>query len=151
MQLMKRNEIRSTSPPNSVPATIGRGLGLLALGAALTFGFACRTAAPAPAPPPASPPPATTAPPPPPPATSQSTTDHDDLSSADAALHDRVHEALDAAPQLDGTDISVRVQNGVVYLGGWVRTAEQKDIAHNVAHSVEGVEHVDYDDIDVRG
>ena len=66
-----------------------------------------------------------------------------------ASLHDKVHAALDRAPSLDGTNISVRVDGSVVYLGGEVDTAAQKQTAHDVAHSVEGVTNVYYDDIRV--
>lgn len=71
-------------------------------------------------------------------------------SASDAALHDRVHEALENAPDLDASDISVRVENGVVYLSGTVPTAAQRELAHNVAHAVEGVSRVNYDDLTVR-
>ncbi|HEX6200712.1 MAG TPA: BON domain-containing protein [Thermoanaerobaculia bacterium] len=69
---------------------------------------------------------------------------------SDQVLHDRVHEALENAPDLDASDIGVRVENGNVYLSGTVPTAAQRELAHNVAHGVEGVSRVFYDDLTVR-
>lgn len=66
-----------------------------------------------------------------------------------ASLHDKVHAALERAPSLQNTNISVRVEGSVVYLSGEVDTPEQKQTAHDVAHSVEGVTNVHYDDIRV--
>jgi hypothetical protein len=71
-------------------------------------------------------------------------------SASDEALHDRVHEALENAPDLNASDIGVRVEGGKVYLSGTVPTAAQRELAHNVAHGVEGVSRVFYDDLKVR-
>ena len=116
---------------------------LALLSAALLFGAACRGGgySPAPAPPPEPLPPVEPVPPP---------VDSGSLSMSDEAIHDRVHEALDNAPDLDASDISVRVEAGNVYLSGTVPTAAQRDLAHNVAHGVEGVQRVFYDDLRVR-
>lgn len=125
------------------------GLGALALALLLVAGFACRTTGPtppAPAPAPAPAPETSPAPTTEPPAADEPAP----VGQSDAAIHDRVHAALEAAPDLDGTDISVRVENGRVYLGGHVHTAEQREIAHNVAHAVEGVSRVFTDDIQIR-
>lgn len=116
---------------------------LTALGLAflLVFGFACTTTNPPPPPPPET----DTSPPPPPPED-----ERDFESPTDAELHDRVHAALSRVPELDGTDISVRVEGSQVHLGGHVHTAEQKQIAHDVVHSVEGVSRVFHGGIVVR-
>lgn len=126
-----------------------QALGAIALGALLVFGFACRGmgTAPPPAPAPAPDPPAPESPAPEPDAPPMGD-EEPDLS--DASLHDRVHAALQRAPELEGTDVSVRVEGSTVYLGGHVHTADQKRIAHNVAHAVEGVSRVIHDGIDVR-
>lgn len=113
----------------------------LGLALVLVFGFACTTANPPPPPPDTT----TTSPPPPP------MEDEGDFgTTTEAELHDRVHAALSRVPELDGTDISVRIEGSQVYLGGHVHTAEQKRIAHDVAHSVEGVTRVFQDGIQIR-
>jgi hypothetical protein len=66
------------------------------------------------------------------------------------ALHTEVHQALERAPNLDSTAIQVAVQGDSVYLSGYVPTPEQRRLAHDVAHSVEGVRHVYTRDLQVR-
>lgn len=63
------------------------------------------------------------------------------------SLHDRVHAALDRAPNLDASNISVRVEGNDVYLSGTVPNKEQHELAHEVAHSVEGVDRVFHQDL----
>ncbi len=68
----------------------------------------------------------------------------------DERLHAEVHRALDRAPSLDATRIQVVVQGGAVYLSGEVPTADQRRLAHDVAHTVEGVNNVYTRDLRVR-
>ena len=72
-------------------------------------------------------------------------------SNSDAAIHDAVHRALERAPSIDASTIEVRVENGNVYLSGWVRSQAEHDAAHEVAHAVEGVNRVFHDDLEIRG
>lgn len=69
--------------------------------------------------------------------------------SSDQRIHDRVHHALDRAPALRNANIGVRVEYGNVYLSGTVYSYKQKKLAHEVAHSVDGVRHVYTRDIRV--
>lgn len=63
----------------------------------------------------------------------------------------RVHTVLQRAPELQGTDVSVRVEGSTVYLGGDVHTADWKQrIVHNVAYGFWGVTRVSVEAIDVR-
>lgn len=67
------------------------------------------------------------------------------------SIHDAVHAALAASPDLRGTRISVRTEpGGIVYLDGYVYSRAQRRIAHNVAHSVRGVRRVLYNQLYVR-
>ena len=72
------------------------------------------------------------------------------MPTTDQAIHDDVHEALERAPGIDESTIRVVVENGDVYLSGWVRSETERESAHDVAHSVEGVRSVYYDDLEVR-
>lgn len=65
-------------------------------------------------------------------------------------LHDHVHEAFQRAPGLDASGVEVRVSGATVYLDGHVPTSSQKALAHEVAHSVQGVESVVSDGLAVR-
>lgn len=69
--------------------------------------------------------------------------------SVDQRIHDRVHRALDRAPALDDARIGVRVENRNVYLSGTVYSYNQRKVAHEVAHSVDGVRRVFTRDIRV--
>lgn len=113
---------------------------LVSLSTVVVLGAACRTGSPgAPAPTPTPMPPRTDAP------ETVGVT-----STSDEAIHDRVHEALENAPDLDASSIDVRVEDGVVWLSGTVPTTEQHDLAHNVAHGVEGVDRVFHEDLRIR-
>lgn len=68
----------------------------------------------------------------------------------DRNLHDTVHEALVRAPGLRGADIRVETHGGSVHLSGTVDSERQRQTAHDVAHSVRGVEQVAVDDLRVR-
>lgn len=112
-----------------------------ALSAGLVLVFGCRTYGTAPPPEPE---------PAPAPAPAPSPAPEEPVPTTDQALHDDVHEALERAPGIDASTIRVRVENGNVYLSGWVRTSSERDSAHDVAHAVDGVQRVFYDDLEVR-
>lgn len=57
-------------------------------------------------------------------------------------IHDRVHRALERSPELRDVNIAVRVEYRNVYLSGRVYSHSQKKVAHEVAHSVDGVDRV---------
>jgi osmotically-inducible protein OsmY len=69
---------------------------------------------------------------------------------AERALSSDVQGALTRAPNLDAKAVHVSVKGGDVYLSGYVPTPEQRRLAHDVAHSVEGVNHVYTRDLQVR-
>lgn len=69
---------------------------------------------------------------------------------SDRMLHDKVHSALGQAPSLRGSDITVTVEEGRVHLRGTVHSPQQRQAAHDVAHSVEGVRSVVTDDLRLR-
>ena len=122
---------------------------LACLAGLLLTGVACRGGYP-PAPAPEPYPEPAPAPMPPAPAPAPLPEPVGGAAVSDQVLHDRVHEALENAPDLDASEIGVRVENGNVYLSGTVPTAAQRELAHNVAHGVEGVSRVFYDDLTVR-
>jgi hypothetical protein len=66
------------------------------------------------------------------------------------ALHAEVHDALTRAPNLDSAAIDIAIRGEDVYLSGYVPTPEQRRLAHDVAHSVEGVQQVYTRDLQVR-
>jgi osmotically-inducible protein OsmY len=63
-------------------------------------------------------------------------------SADDAALSSRVESALGSEPDLHGSAIAVRTQDGVVTLSGTTRHAELRSMAAQVALSIDGVKHV---------
>jgi hypothetical protein len=65
-------------------------------------------------------------------------------------LNAEVQDALKRAPNLDAKAINVAIQGDSVYLSGYVPTPEQRRLAHDIAHSVEGVGHVYTRDLQVR-
>ncbi len=73
------------------------------------------------------------------------------VSSADEAIHDEVHEALEHTRGIDASDVHVRVHNGVVYLSGYVPNNSQRVYAHDVAHSVDGVREVHTNELRISG
>lgn len=77
--------------------------------------------------------------------------DFEDDILTDNEIHDRVHDALDRAPSLDASDIHVSVENGTVRLWGTVHSEQERQTAHDVAHSVRGVDRVFFDDLRVHG
>lgn len=122
-------------------------LGLLSCALILIFTVGCGSTY---TPPPAQNPPPPAAPAPEPaPSTSPPPAPSRDYAVDDRAIHDRVHEALDRAPGIDESDIHVRVDNGNVYLSGHVHTSTERQSAHDVAHSVEGVRHVFIEDLEI--
>lgn len=62
--------------------------------------------------------------------------------AADAALSSKVESALGSEPDLHGSAIAVRTQDGVVTLSGTTRHAELRSMAAQVALSIDGVKHV---------
>ena len=58
----------------------------------------------------------------------------------DAELHQLVHEHLERAPGVDATAIKVEVLNGQVTMNGCVATPHQRELAHEIAHSIGGVQ-----------
>lgn len=70
--------------------------------------------------------------------------------AADRMLHDKVHNALARAPSLRGTDIAASVEGSRVYLSGTVDSPRQRQTAHDVVHSIDGVASVMMDDLRVR-
>jgi len=65
------------------------------------------------------------------------------VEAVDEDLEDRIEDALDRAPALKGSDISVKsVNKGVVLLGGTASTMTQHLQALEIARSIEGVRHV---------
>ena len=65
-------------------------------------------------------------------------------------LNSRVREALQRAPGVDASAIDVTVKGRDVYLSGTVGSDQEKRAAHDVAHSLEGVESVYTRDLKVR-
>lgn len=76
--------------------------------------------------------------------------DFEDDFLTDAEIHDRVHDALDRAPGIDASDIHVSVENGDVRLSGTVHSEQERQSAHDVAHAVQGVDQVFFDDLKVH-
>lgn len=72
------------------------------------------------------------------------------MPDSDMEIHDAVHLALERAPNIDASTIEVRVEDGNVYLSGWVRSQTEHDAAHEVAHSVDGVRKVFHEDLEIR-
>lgn len=65
-------------------------------------------------------------------------------------LRTQIEEALRGAPNLDDDSISVRIEQGSVYLAGLVDSPAEIQIAHNVAHSIPGVENVYTDELRIQ-
>lgn len=68
----------------------------------------------------------------------------------DAILAERIAEALRRAPAIDASEIRVMVDDREVRLTGTVRSEAERQIAHEVAHSVAGVSDVSVRDLRVR-
>ena len=60
-------------------------------------------------------------------------------SASDAALSSKVESALKSEPDLHGSAISVRSQEGVVTLSGTAKDPQLRSMAAQVALSIEGV------------
>lgn len=67
----------------------------------------------------------------------------------DQEIHERVHDALYRNLGDAAADISVRVEDGVVYLSGCVASQRMHDEAHDLAHGVRGVKEVNHSDLAV--
>ncbi len=65
-------------------------------------------------------------------------------------LRARIETALRGAPNLDDDRISVRIEEGDVFLAGIVDSPTEINIAHDVTHSVPGVENVFVDELRVQ-
>ena len=65
-------------------------------------------------------------------------------------LRTQIETALRGAPNLDDDRITVRVEEGGVYLAGLVDSPTEVRIAHDVTHSVPGVENVYVDELRVQ-
>jgi hyperosmotically inducible protein len=63
----------------------------------------------------------------------------------DDAISHRVERALAENPRTEDAHINVSTADGVVQLAGFVNSHDQKDVAGDVAGSVQGVRHVDND------
>ena len=64
---------------------------------------------------------------------------------SDRAIHDRVHRALERQLGDDARGISVTVRDQNVILAGTVPTSRARRAAHDIAHSVYGVNSVYHD------
>lgn len=63
---------------------------------------------------------------------------------SDVGVHDRVHEAIDEVLGERGQRVVVAVRNGVVTLSGQVESQQDRRLAHDVAHEIDGVRSVGY-------
>lgn len=74
------------------------------------------------------------------------------ISSAqtDRALHEEIHEALHTDPDIDSSDINVRVEAGNVWLSGTVEDEEERQAAHDLIHRIEGARAVYFDELRAR-
>lgn len=62
---------------------------------------------------------------------------------SDEAIHDRVHDAIE--DELGGRgQVSVSVHHGVVTLSGQVDSRQDRQLAHDIAHDIDGVRSVRY-------
>ncbi|HKG90725.1 MAG TPA: BON domain-containing protein [Gemmatimonadaceae bacterium] len=62
---------------------------------------------------------------------------------SDDRIREEVNEALARHPDVDASDVEVRVENGVVTLSGVVEDRRQKRLAEDVVEDVFGVDDVD--------
>lgn len=65
------------------------------------------------------------------------------MSNAVRPLADRIDSALGLNPHLTGLNVRIQARAGRVVLSGVVPSYYQKQIAQEVARTVEGVKHVD--------
>jgi osmotically-inducible protein OsmY len=63
----------------------------------------------------------------------------DTLLSSDEKIREDILEALNASPIVEASDLKVSVVNGVVILGGVVRTTAIREEAQKLAESVSGI------------
>lgn len=68
--------------------------------------------------------------------------DESELAAFEDALHGRVVNSLGRAPSLDASGIDVAVDANRVILRGTVTSASQRNLANEIAHTVDGVESV---------
>ena len=72
------------------------------------------------------------------------------MSMHDEALSMSVRDALSADKRISSLPIQVRVTNGDVFLKGSVDSLEQRDVAQFIVQGVQGVRHVNVDELDVK-
>lgn len=60
----------------------------------------------------------------------------------DTVLTAKVKSALLKDPMVSGLDVNVESHKGMVQLSGFVKTAAERERAHNVAHEVDGVTNI---------
>ena len=70
--------------------------------------------------------------------------DNRQVDYSDAGIHDRIHEAIDEALGERGQRVVVVVRRGVVTLSGQVESQQDRRLAHDVAHEIDGVSSVGY-------
>jgi osmotically-inducible protein OsmY len=61
---------------------------------------------------------------------------------SDARILEDVCEILTRDPEVDATDIDIRVENRVVMLGGTVNNRHAKRVAEDLTYTVRGIEDV---------
>lgn len=61
---------------------------------------------------------------------------------SDERIHDEINARLTTHPDVDATDIEVRVENGIATLTGRVDDRHQKRVAELIAEDVAGVDDV---------
>jgi osmotically-inducible protein OsmY len=62
---------------------------------------------------------------------------------SDAAIKAKIVTSYTLSPQLNPFDFDVKVNNGVAYIGGAVSNSVEKDLALDIAKSVDGVTRVE--------
>lgn len=70
--------------------------------------------------------------------------------ASDQALAAVIETKFAADPEVSTLNIDVDVQDGVVTLSGWVKSEAARQKAHDIAHSVNGVDTVYFDQLKVR-
>lgn len=73
-----------------------------------------------------------------------------DVPASDQALAAAIETKLAADPEVSTFNVDVDVQDGVVTLSGWVKSEAARQKAHDIAHSVNGVDTVYFDELKVR-